>query len=437
MSIKAFLTAALVAVASVSAQNATTNGTMGGTPGNQTEYAAGLVQALQAANLTTLAGLAAQNAQALLPFLMTGNKTVFAPTNEAFAALGNASNNATLVANVLQYHIYYGDISDNAANASNASMVHTNASATANSTMTNATMTNPHTILRSLLNSTEFVQLPGNQSQVGVFTMGNGSSMGNSSMMSNSSMSGNSSMSSVTWVGATKNVTSVATTTYKNLVVHVIPEVLTIPGTLNETATAANLTQLTGALNTYAPGALQMLEAIRGVTIFAPVNAAFANVTSLLGTLNATQITDVLLNHVINGTVVYSTEITPTTNATSAAGETFTFMSGANGTYVKSGNSMSKIIRADIPIANGVVHLIDNVLANPMSNPQAAASAASVYQSMARTATAIPTGPVAAVPAATGIAAAATGGGTSGAGKVGVSAAAGALALGVGLLVGA
>lgn len=56
-------------------------------------------------------------------------------------------------------------------------------------------------------------------------------------------------------------------------------------------------------------------------------------------------------SHVINGTVVYSTEITPTTNATSAAGETFTFMSGANGTYVKSGNSMSKIIRADIPIA--------------------------------------------------------------------------------------
>lgn len=60
---------------------------------------------------------------------------------------------------MLKYHIYFGDISNNAANASNASMVHTNASATANSTMTNATMTNPHTILRSLLNSTEFVQL--------------------------------------------------------------------------------------------------------------------------------------------------------------------------------------------------------------------------------------------------------------------------------------
>lgn len=71
-----------------------------------------------------------------------------------------------------------------------------------------------------------------------------------------------------------------------------------IPGTLNETATVANLTQLTGALNTYAPGALQMLEAIRGITVFAPVNAAFANVTDLLSTLNATQITDVLLKSV-------------------------------------------------------------------------------------------------------------------------------------------
>lgn len=73
---------------------------------------------------------------------------------------------------------------------------------------------------------------------------------------------------------------------------------ISIPGTLNQTATAANLTQLTGALNTYAPGALQMLEAIRGITVFAPVNAAFANVTTLLGTLNATQITDVLLKSV-------------------------------------------------------------------------------------------------------------------------------------------
>lgn len=38
-----------------------------------------------------------------------------------------------------------------------------------------------------------------------------------------------------------------------------------------------------------------MLEEIRGVTLFAPVDAAFQNVSSLIGTLNSTQITDVLL----------------------------------------------------------------------------------------------------------------------------------------------
>lgn len=126
----------------------------------------------------------------------------------------------------------------------------TNSSMAHNSTMAgNSTMApNPHTILRSALNSTEFVQLrewavrpgrklaiarnrtlpdaecphfcrgvcaAGNQSQVGVFTMGHD----NSSMASNSSMMGNSSQSAVTWVGATQNVSSLANTTYENLCV--------------------------------------------------------------------------------------------------------------------------------------------------------------------------------------------------------------------------
>jgi hypothetical protein len=49
--------------------------------------------------------------------------------------------------------------------------------------------------------------------------------------------------------------------------------------------------------------------------------------------------------------VVYSTEITPTTNATSAAGETFTFMSGANGTYVKSTYAEAAACGFDIGLA--------------------------------------------------------------------------------------
>ena len=51
-----------------------------------------------------------------------------------------------------------------------------------------------------------------------------------------------------------------------------------------------------------------------------------------------------------------------------------------NGTVmVMSGNVSARIIRTDIPITNGVVHLIESVLANTESNPEVAASAASSY----------------------------------------------------------
>lgn len=52
-----------------------------------------------------------------------------------------------------------------------------------------------------------------------------------------------------------------------------------------------------------------------------------------------------------------------------------------NGTdvIVTSGSASARVVRTDIPITNGVVHLIDGVLANTMANPEAAASAASSY----------------------------------------------------------
>lgn len=92
---------------------------------------------------------------------------------------------------------------------------------------------------------------------------------------------------------------------------------------------------------------------------------------------------DICLLKVINGTVVYSTQLTAS-NYTSAGGEPFTFMSNSSGAYVMSGNTTAAmIVAADIPIANGVVHIIDRVLANPAANTAAAASAASSYAAAA------------------------------------------------------
>lgn len=64
---------------------------------------------------------------------------------------------------------------------------------------------------------------------------------------------------------------------------------------------------------------------------------------------------------------------------TSAGGEPFRFTTNATGTYVTSGDHTAQIITPDIPIANGVVHIIDRVLANANSNTAAAQSAASSY----------------------------------------------------------
>ena len=154
---------------------------------------------LRPSSLTTLVTIATANAAALLPILMSGNRTVFAPTNEAspffiklapvltplsrqaFAALpAEVSGNATLVAQVVLYHILTGSFP----------------AASLNSTPT---------IARSVLNSS-LVALPRGQPQALVLT-------GNGTM--------------VTVNQALTNVTSLATAMYRNLIVHVVPTVLT------------------------------------------------------------------------------------------------------------------------------------------------------------------------------------------------------------------
>ena len=75
---------------------------------------------------------------------------------------------------------------------------------------------------------------------------------------------------------------------------------------------------------------------------------------------------------------MYSTDLEETTY-TSAGGIPFKFLTNTTGTFVMSGNNTARIIAPDIPMANGVVHIIDRVLANPIGNTEAARSAASSY----------------------------------------------------------
>lgn len=324
-------------------------------------YLTSVLAALQAANLTSLVsvfgGIAnTTEGMALLGQLSSGNKTVFAPSNKAFANVSaSVAMNTTLLTEILSYHILNNTYSGAGI-------------ATAPS----------HTIARTLLKSNGY-SLPGNHSAPLVLTRGGSS---NSSSTTNSS-------SSFEIVQAMSSVTTTGPDVAANLMVYIIDEVLTIPPAISTLATTL-FPSLAGLLGQ--TGLLAPLAASTGLTVFAPNNAAISAVMSAVGTLNSTQITDILANHVINGSVVYSTGL-GSGNYTSAAGEPFMFVTNTTGSFVMSANATARIIQSDIIIQNGVVHLIDEVLVNTASSPAAAASAFSSGIAAAAT-SADPTGAI-------------------------------------------
>ncbi|KAL8808706.1 MAG: hypothetical protein Q9200_004098 [Gallowayella weberi] len=110
-------------------------------------------------------------------------------------------------------------------------------------------------------------------------------------------------------------------------VVHIIDNVLTIPQKISSTAEAAGLTGVAGALTQ--AKLVDTVDSLKDVTVFAPNNSAFQAIGSALPNLNATQLAGILQYHVVNGTV-----------------------------------ACSSTLENDVLVANGVVHVIDNVL-NP------------------------------------------------------------------------
>lgn len=198
------------------------------------------------------------------------------------------------------------------------------------------------------------------------------------------------------------NVTVVSSATYQNLEIHIIDAVLEFPGTLGDVAMAANLTMLleaAGEVNLTAP-----LEAAAGITIFAPTDAAFQSALAALGSAatNVSIIEAILGNHVINGTSLYSPELMSggMMNLTTASGEPLMVITNSTGVFVMTANSTAMVIQSDVLISNGVVHVIDGVLANAMTNPGAASSAYMSATSVAAAQTGMETGAVGTTPAA-------------------------------------
>ncbi len=270
------------------------------------------------ANLTSLVsvlgGIAnTTQGMTLLGHLGTGNKTVFAPSNAAFAKVDAATAmNTTLLTEIVAYHILNNTY-----------------------TMGGIAVTPANTIARTLLNFDGF-NLPGNHSSPLV-------------------LSRNSTKATSFFIDqAEDNVTTTGPVSVANLQLYIIDEVLRLP-TFSFNAVKLVDTPLDGLVN-MTSSLYNKLDGSLALTIFAPTAASITAAMSLTSSLNSTQIFRVLENHVVNGTIVYSPDLL-TRNYTSQGGQPISVMSNSSGTFVTSGATTAMIVKTDTILKNGVVHV--------------------------------------------------------------------------------
>jgi uncharacterized surface protein with fasciclin (FAS1) repeats len=165
--------------------------------------------------------------------------------------------------------------------------------------------------------------------------------------------------------------------TFSGGVVQVIDSLLIPPTNITETTQAFNLTSFEGAL--YAANKLPAASTAPNVTFFAPWNDGFQALGPAITSMTSDQLANIMDYHRLDQ-VVYSTGLTNGTKFVTNQGENLTILHSGNNVYVNS----AQLLTTDILIANGVIHVIDNVL-NPQGssaqpNP-AIASQAPVYAS--------------------------------------------------------
>src|SRR5210317_1112382 len=152
-----------------------------------------------------------------------------------------------------------------------------------------------------------------------------------------------------------------------NGVVHVIDAVL-IPSTLPATVVDIVVNSEDHTTLEAAVGAAGLVETLQGdgpFTVFAPTDAAFAalpegTVEALLADIPA--LTEVLTYHVVDGVVPSETALTLDANMVETLSGKDFYVSVVDGSLYING---AMVIIADIEASNGVIHVIDAVLLPP------------------------------------------------------------------------
>ncbi|KAG0642617.1 FAS1 domain-containing protein [Tuber brumale] len=153
---------------------------------------------------------------------------------------------------------------------------------------------------------------------------------------------------------------------FGNGLVHVVDDLLSLPQTCTSSMGKLSLSSLIVALNR--ASLAQTLDNTPGVTCFAPTQEAFAALGNPEGKLSPGELSDALKLHTL-GKAAYSPDLKPGTSyPTLANGQSIKVLREGGALFVTSdGGGKAKVVRGNVIVKNGVMHVIDKVL-TPGSN---------------------------------------------------------------------
>lgn len=239
-----------------------------------------------------------------------GPFTVFAPTDEAFEALGvdlNSLSDAQLT-DILLYHVLGGEV--------------TSSDLQEGQTYTTTASTGGYN---------------GTQASLLIEKSGNDVSLnGNSEVID-------------------------ADIEASNGTIHVINQVIMPMSIVDIAVTNSNFSQLVDALGNASGDLVTVLNGDGPFTVFAPLNSAFQEISGTVAGLNADQLASVLTYHVASGNV-RSTDLMDGMTVTTVQTEDITINTGNEVTITDANGNVATVVLADVQGTNGVVHVIDKVL---------------------------------------------------------------------------
>ncbi|KAG5914414.1 hypothetical protein E4U42_000490, partial [Claviceps africana] len=166
--------------------------------------------------------------------------------------------------------------------------------------------------------------------------------------------------------------------TFAGGLIHIVDNLLIPPSQIDKTAQAFQAKSFLGSL--YAAKLMPDIAYSKNVTIFAPSNDAFKAVGGTLQNMDAAKLARIMSYHIIPDQVLDAKTLTNGTSYTTLAKDA-SGLHAARLTIRQSGNNKyansAQIVQPDILLANGVMHLVSNVL-NPdaeyvLPNPKIAA----------------------------------------------------------------